>query len=45
MTTITIRQTGVLSVAPNAEVSFAGEPGFPVTIEAPFSAAEVGLVL
>lgn len=40
MTQITIRQTGVLTVAPNAELSFDGEPGFPVTIENPFSAAE-----
>ena len=40
MTQITIRQTGVLSVAPNAEISFDGEPGFPVTVENPFSAAE-----
>ena len=40
MTQITIRQTGVLTVAPNAKISFDGEPGFPVTVENPFSAAE-----
>ncbi|MFN8444920.1 MAG: CHAT domain-containing protein [Caldilineaceae bacterium] len=37
---ITIRQTGELTESPNAELSFEGEPGFPITIEDPFTPVE-----
>ncbi len=40
MTTITVRQTGTLTVAPNAELSFDGESAFAVTLENPFNAVD-----
>jgi CHAT domain/AAA ATPase domain len=40
MTHITIRQTGDLSATPNAEISFDGGAGWPVTVQNPFADAE-----
>jgi tetratricopeptide (TPR) repeat protein len=40
MTHITIRQTGDLSATPNAEISFDGGAGWPVTVQNPFGAEE-----